>query len=188
MPSRICSTELEPAERDGVRLTELALVLMGPTRKRDLTAATVLAAVVGLPARGAAVPLVSADRRCGPGLSLLAVAIAEGGWAFYVRAKINDGEIGDARGWLHPLAVARSVLIAKASAWVGALVLGWWIARAGLSFAAPRHAAGGRRGHRGSGRGRGRARSRWWSPRYGFSIAASRRKSRRTTPTGRPSS
>ena len=26
-----------------------------------------------------------------------------------------------------PLAVARSVMIAKASAWVGALVLGWWV-------------------------------------------------------------
>ena len=61
------------------------------------------------------------------GLSLLAVAIAEGGWAFYVRAKINDGQIGDGPGWLHPLAVARSVMIAKASAWVGALVLGWWV-------------------------------------------------------------
>ena len=38
-----------------------------------------------------------------------------------------DGEIGDGPGWLHPLAVARSVVIAKASAWVGALVLGWWV-------------------------------------------------------------
>jgi hypothetical protein len=62
------------------------------------------------------------------GVSLLAVAIAEAGWAFYVRTKINNNEIGDARGWLHPLAVARSVVIAKASAWVGALVFGWWIA------------------------------------------------------------
>jgi hypothetical protein len=99
---------------------------MGPTRKRDLSAAAVLATVVGY-------LLVLLLYRYFPpidvwtGLSLLAVAIAEAGWAFYVRAKINDGEIGDARGWLHPLAVARSVLIAKASAWVGALVLGWWI-------------------------------------------------------------
>jgi hypothetical protein len=99
---------------------------MGPTRKRDLTAAAVLAAVGGY-------LLVLLLYRYFPpidvwtGLSLLALAIAEAGWAFYVRAKINDGEIGDARGWLHPLAVARSVLIAKASAWVGALVLGWWI-------------------------------------------------------------
>jgi hypothetical protein len=100
---------------------------MGPTRKRDLTAATVLAAVVGY------MFVVLAYRYFPPitiwtGASLLAVALAEAGWAFYVRTKINNNEIGDARGWLHPLAVARSVLIAKASAWVGALVLGWWIA------------------------------------------------------------
>ncbi len=99
---------------------------MGPTRKRDLTAATVAAA-------GMSYLLVIVLYRWFPpitlwtGLSLLAVAIAEGGWAFYVRAKINDGQIGDGPGWLHPLAVARSVLIAKASAWVGALVLGWWV-------------------------------------------------------------
>jgi hypothetical protein len=100
---------------------------MGPTRKRDLTAATVLAAVAGY------MRVVGLDRYFPPidvwtGVSLLGVAIAETGWAFYVRAKIKDGEIGDARGWLHPLAVARSVLIAKASAWVGALALGWWVA------------------------------------------------------------
>jgi hypothetical protein len=100
---------------------------MGPTRKRDLTAAAVGAALVGY-------MLVILLYRWFPpitlwtGVSLLAVAIAEGGWAFYVRSKINDGQIGDGPGWLHPLAVARSVLIAKASAWVGALVLGWWIA------------------------------------------------------------
>lgn len=100
---------------------------MGPTRKRDLTAATVLAAVIGY------MVVVLLYRYFPPidvwtGVSLLAVAAAEAGWAFYVRAKINDGEIGDARGWLHPLAVARSVMIAKASAWVGALALGWWVA------------------------------------------------------------
>jgi hypothetical protein len=100
---------------------------MGPTRKRDLTAATLFAAVAGY------MIVVLLYRYFPPidvwtGASLLAVAIAEAGWAFYVRAKINDGEIGDARGWLHPLAVARSVLIAKASAWVGALVFGWWLA------------------------------------------------------------
>jgi hypothetical protein len=100
---------------------------MGPTRKRDLTAATVLAAVAGY------MLVVGLYRYFPPidvwtGVSLLGVAIAETGWAFYVRAKIKDGEIGDARGWLHPLAVARSVLIAKASAWVGALAFGWWVA------------------------------------------------------------
>ena len=100
---------------------------MGPTRKRDLTAATVLVAVVSY------LIVVLLYRWFPPitpwtGVSLLAVALAEGGWAFYIRNKINEGEIGDGPGRLHPLAVARSVLIAKASAWVGALVFGWWIA------------------------------------------------------------
>ncbi|MCT7657955.1 DUF3180 domain-containing protein [Mycobacterium deserti] len=99
---------------------------MGPTRKRDLTAAVVIVAVVGY-------VLVTLTYRWFPpltlwtGVSLLAVAIAEAGWGVFVRAKINDGRIGDGPGWLHPLAVARSVVIAKASAWVGALVLGWWL-------------------------------------------------------------
>ena len=88
---------------------------MGPTRKRDLAAATVAVAVV-------AYLLVIMLYRWFPpitvwtGLSLLAVGIAEAGWAFYIRSKINDGEIGDGAGRLHPLAVARSVTIAKASA------------------------------------------------------------------------
>ena len=53
------------------------------------------------------------------GLSLFAVGVAEAGWGRYVRTKIGDGEIGDGPGWLHPLSVARSLVIAKASAWVG---------------------------------------------------------------------
>ena len=99
---------------------------MGPTRKRELTAAVVAAGVLGY-------LLVLLLYRWFPpitvwtGLSLLAVAVAEALWARYVRVKISDGEIGDGPGWLHPLAVARSVVIAKASAWVGALVLGWWV-------------------------------------------------------------
>src|SRR6202012_5808040 len=60
------------------------------------------------------------------GVSLLAVAIAEALWARYVRAKISEGEIGAGPGWLHPLAGARSLVVAKASAWVGALMLGYW--------------------------------------------------------------
>lgn len=99
---------------------------MGPTRKRDLTAAVVGAAFAGY-------LLVVVLYRWFPpltvwtGLSLLGVAIAEAAWAGYVRSKISAGEIGDGPGWLHPLAAARSLMIAKASAWVGALVLGWWI-------------------------------------------------------------
>lgn len=99
---------------------------MGPTRKRDLTAAVVVAGVVGY------LLVVLLYRWFPPitvwtGLSLLAVAVAEAGWGRHVRAKIDDGEIGDGPGRLHPLAVARSLMIAKASAWVGALVLGWWV-------------------------------------------------------------
>jgi hypothetical protein len=55
------------------------------------------------------------------------LAVVEGALGFYVRSKINNGEIGPGRGRLHPLAVARIVMIAKASAWVGALMLGWWV-------------------------------------------------------------
>ena len=99
---------------------------MGPTRKRDLAGAVAVVAIVGY-------VLVGVLYRWFPpltiwtGLSLLAVAIAEAGWALYVRAKINDGQIGVGAGRLHPLTVARSVVIAKASAWVGAIVAGWWI-------------------------------------------------------------
>ncbi|ETW23241.1 DUF3180 domain-containing protein [Mycobacterium gastri] len=99
---------------------------MGPTRKRDLTAAVIAAAVVGY------LLVVVLFRWFPPitvwtGLSLLGVAVAEALWARYIRAKIGDGEIGDGPGRLHPLTVARSLMVAKASAWVGALVLGWWI-------------------------------------------------------------
>ena len=70
---------------------------MGPTRKRDLTAATVLAAVVGY-CSWCVLYRWFPPITVWTGLSLLAVAVAEGGWAFYVRAKINDGQIGDGRG------------------------------------------------------------------------------------------
>lgn len=99
---------------------------MGPTRRRDLTAAVVAAAVLGY-------LLFSAMDRWFPritawtGISLLAVAAAEALWARYVRTKISGCEIGPGAGRLHPLAVARSVVVAKASAWVGALMLGLWI-------------------------------------------------------------
>lgn len=99
---------------------------MGPTRKRDLAAAvTVTAAICYL--------LVVLLYRWFPpitlwtGVSLLAVAVVEAGWGQLVRSRIADGQVGIGAGRLHPLAVARSVVIAKASAWVGALVLGWWV-------------------------------------------------------------
>lgn len=98
---------------------------MGPTRRRDLTAAAIVTALV-------CHLLVHVLYRWFPpitvwgGLSLLTVAIAEAGWGQYVRTKISDGQIGPGANRLHPLAVARSVIVAKASAWMGALVLGFW--------------------------------------------------------------
>ena len=99
---------------------------MTPTRKRDLATVVVMAALVGY------LLVLSLYRWFPPltvwtGLSLAAVAVVEAIWGGYVRAKINDGEIGAGPGWLHPLSVARSVMVAKASAWVGAVVLGWWV-------------------------------------------------------------
>ena len=100
--------------------------MMGITRSRDLAAAALTAAVV----------TYLFDRlsyRYFPpitlwtGLSLLAVAAVEAGWAMSVRRRIRDAQIGVGGGRLHPLTVARSVAVAKASAWVGALALGWWV-------------------------------------------------------------
>lgn len=110
---------------------------MGPTRKRDLAAAATAAAVLGY----LAIHLLY--RHFPPitlwtGLSLLAVAAVEAGWAISVRGRIRDGRIGVGGGRLHPLAVARSVAVAKASAWVGAVMLGWWVAV--LFYLLPRRA------------------------------------------------
>jgi hypothetical protein len=99
---------------------------MEPTRRRDLIAAVVVAGFVSY-------LVVDAMYRYFPrltvwtGLSLLLVGAAEFGWAFYVRRKISEGEIGDGKGRLHPLTVARSLTASKASAWVGAVMFGWWL-------------------------------------------------------------
>lgn len=100
---------------------------MGPTRRRDLVAAVVVTAVASYLLVGVLYrwfPPITG----GTGVSLLGVAVAVAGWGFYVRARIGDGEVGVGPGRLHPLAVARSVLIAKASAWMGSVALGWWLA------------------------------------------------------------
>jgi hypothetical protein len=108
---------------------------MDLTRKRDLTAGMLGTAFAGY-------LLVNASFRWFPpitvwtGLSLLVVGVAEALWGRHVRAKIADGEIGDGSGRLHPLSVARSLVIAQASAWVGALALGWWAAV--LAYLLPR--------------------------------------------------
>lgn len=108
---------------------------MGPTRRRDLAAAAAVAAVAGFLA------IHMLYRYFPPitlwtGLSLLAVAVAETWWAVSVRSRIRDGRIGVGAGRLHPLAVARTVAVAKASAWVGAVMFGWWVAV--LAYLLPR--------------------------------------------------
>ncbi|MEZ0051302.1 hypothetical protein ABIA30_002300 [Mycobacterium sp. MAA66] len=108
---------------------------MGPTRKRDLTAAVVLVGLLGY------LVVVLTYHWFPPittwsGVSLLVVAIGEAVWAFQVRSKISGGHIGEGAGRLHPLTVARSVVIAKASAWVGAPAEGWWLAV--LAYLLPR--------------------------------------------------
>lgn len=98
---------------------------MGLTRKRDLAAAVLAAAAVSyLFIRflyGNFPPIT-----VWTGLSLFAVALVEAVWGVSVRRRIRDGQVGVGVGRLNPLAVARSVAVAKASAWVGALALGWW--------------------------------------------------------------
>jgi hypothetical protein len=110
---------------------------MGPTRRRDLAAAAAVAVIAGY------VVIHVLYRYFPPitrwtGLSLLAVAAAETWWAVSVRGRIRDGRIGAGAGRLHPLAVARTVAVAKASAWVGAVMLGWWLAV--LAYLLPRRA------------------------------------------------
>jgi len=110
---------------------------MGLTRTRDLLAGVIAAAVVGY-------LFIRLLYRYFPpvtlwtGLSLLAIAAAEGAWGLSVRRRIRDGQVGVGGGRLNPLAVARSVAVAKASAWVGALALGWWAAV--LAYLLPRRA------------------------------------------------
>lgn len=98
---------------------------MGATRKRHLTVAAAVAAAVAYLAVTWLYrwfPPITAST----GISLLVIAIAEAGWGRHLRRKIDEDQIGDAPGRLHPLVVARSLVAAEASAWVGALVLGWW--------------------------------------------------------------
>lgn len=99
---------------------------MGPTRKRDLGVAVAVATVLGF-------LLVHVLYRYFPpvtgmtGVSLLVVAAIEAYWGWSVRSKIQAGRIGVGAGRLDPLAVARGVAVAKASAWLGAVMLGWWL-------------------------------------------------------------
>lgn len=111
--------------------------MTGPTRRRDLVLVVVVSAALGY-------AIIHLLYRWFPpltlstGVSLGLVAVGEAVWGGYVRAKIGAGEIGLGARRLHPITVARSVVVAQASAWVGALVSGWWLGV--LAYLLPRRA------------------------------------------------
>ncbi len=108
---------------------------MGPTRIRDVAAVAAAVLVIGYLVIGL-IYRYFPPITLWTGLSLLGIAAVEVWWAVSVRGRIRDGRIGVGGGRLHPLAVARTVAIAKASAWAGALMLGWWTAV--LAYLVPR--------------------------------------------------
>ncbi|WP_235174702.1 DUF3180 domain-containing protein [Tomitella biformata] len=60
------------------------------------------------------------------GLPLLVLALAEVGLGGYLRRRIAHREIGSGLHETHPITVARSAVLAKASAWVGVFTAGLW--------------------------------------------------------------
>ena len=139
-PVRDLLDELDQTERDGVRTDgahpQHGARLMGPTRRRDLAVAAAVAAIAGYLAIHMLYryfPPITLGPGCpcwpSPGRDLVG-GIGPG--------RIRDGRIGVGVGRLHPLAVARTVAVAKASAWVGAVMLGWWLAV--LAYLPPRRA------------------------------------------------
>lgn len=61
------------------------------------------------------------------GASLYLVAIAEVVFAFVIRSRIKERQIGVAYRQLHPITVARALALAKASVLVGSATAGVWI-------------------------------------------------------------
>lgn len=99
---------------------------MKPTRVRDLLALALLAAVIAwllvrtLYGSLPAIPVYA-------GASLYVAAIIEVILAFVIRSRVGKSEIGEGPGRIHPITVARSVALAKASALVGAASTGVWV-------------------------------------------------------------
>ncbi|MDF0530915.1 DUF3180 domain-containing protein [Tsukamurella sp. 8F] len=73
------------------------------------------------------------------GVSLYVVAGVEIWLAFLVRARVADGRVGIGGGRLHPIVVARSLVLAKASALLGAFAVGVWAGV--LAYLIPEHDA-----------------------------------------------
>ncbi len=72
------------------------------------------------------------------GVSLYILAALETGVAFLVRSRVSEGQVGQGPGRLHPIAVARAVALAKASALLGAFAIGVWVGL--LAFLVPERA------------------------------------------------
>ena len=127
---------------------------MGPTRKRDLTAATVVVAIVGYLLVSLTYRVVPADHGLDRAVAARGGAV-EAGWAFYVRSKISEGRSATAPDGCIRWRWREPVMIAKASAWVGAIALGWWAGV--LAYVLPKRepAAGRGRGQPGCGGCRG---------------------------------
>jgi hypothetical protein len=70
------------------------------------------------------------------GATLYVLAAIEGWLARYIRGRLQRGEVGIGAGRLHPIAVARVLILAKASALLGACATGLWTGL--VLFLAPR--------------------------------------------------
>ncbi|MFW0788509.1 DUF3180 domain-containing protein [Gordonia sp. CPCC 205333] len=98
---------------------------MGPTRIRDLTLVAVIVGVASWVLVGynygdlPSIPLLA-------GIALYVLAAVEVVVALIVRSRVGARQVGRARGQLHPLTAARIVALAKASAILGAIMVGVW--------------------------------------------------------------
>lgn len=104
-----------------------------PTRIRELLVIALIATVVAWVATRIAYgsfPPISDFA----GASLYPVAAIEAALGFFIRARVNDSQIGADRHQLHPITVARAVALAKASAQVGAAAAGVWLGFLGWVF------------------------------------------------------
>ncbi|MFC0314689.1 DUF3180 domain-containing protein [Gordonia phosphorivorans] len=99
---------------------------LGPTRLRDLLAiAVVTGLLLWVVARYYYGLLPSLPWLAGSTLYLLAALEVVIG--FLVRARVASGKVGPGKGQVHPINVARSVALAKASSILGAIALGGWV-------------------------------------------------------------